>query len=263
MIATEIDNSARITISGTHPSMANLANDVGSVPSTMKLHGIHIVFRRSAAQEAVLQTLIAAQQNPASPWYHKWLTPSQFASQFGVAESDILKVITWLEQQGFSVNGVSRSKNGVSFSGTAGQVSATFGAELHYYKIYGHKYYAPSKDIGVPAALSSVVMSVTNLSSFRPKAHVKFRPKFTSSQSGDHYLTPNDVATIYDINAAYTAGYTGAGQTIVIVGQSAISVSDIENFQKAAGLTVKDPTLVLVPNSGSATVSSGDESESP
>ena len=57
-------------------------------------------------------------------------------------------------------------------------------------------------------------------------------------------------------------GYTGVGQTIVIVGQSSISVSDIEKFQKAAGLTVKDPTLVLVPNSGSATVSSGDEAES-
>jgi subtilase family serine protease len=261
-ITTEIDNSARMTISGTHPPMASLPNDVGSVPSAMKLQGINMVFRRSAAQEAVLQALIAAQQNPASPWYHKWLMPTQFASQFGVAESDIVKVITWLEQQGFSVNSVSRSKNGVSFSGTAGQVSATFGAELHYYKIHGHKYYAPSKDISVPAALSSVVMSVTNLSSFRPKAHVKFKPKFTSSQSGNHYLTPKDVANVYDVNSAYTAGYTGAGQTIVIVGQSSISVSDIENFQKAAGLTLKDPTLVLVPNSGSSAVSSGDESES-
>jgi len=261
-IATEIDNSARITISGTHPSMASMSNDAGSVPSATRLQGIHIIFRRSVAQEAVLQALIAAQQDPASPWYHKWLTPTQFASQFGVAESDIQKVITWLEQQGFSVNSVSHSKNGISFSGTAGQVSGAFGAELHYYDIDGHKYYAPSKDISVPAVLSSVVMSVTNLSSIRPKAHVKLRPKFTSSQSGDHYLTPNDVATIYDINAAYTAGYTGVGQTIVIVGQSSISVADIENFQKAAGLTVKDPTLVLVPNSGSATVSSGDEAES-
>jgi subtilase family serine protease len=142
-IATEIDNSARITISGTHPSMASMSNDAGSVPSATRLQGIHIIFRRSVAQEAVLQALIAAQQDPASPWYHKWLTPTQFASQFGVAESDIQKVITWLEQQGFSVSSVSHSKNGVSFSGTAGQVSAAFGAELHYYDIDGHKYYAP------------------------------------------------------------------------------------------------------------------------
>ena len=40
-------------------------------------------------------------------------------------------------------------------------------------------------------------------------------------------------------------------------------MSDIENFQKAAGLTIKDPTLVLVPGTGSSTIlSGGDEGES-
>jgi len=57
-------------------------------------------------------------------------------------------------------------------------------------------------------------------------------------------------------------GYTGNGQSIAVVGQSEVYLSDVENFQKAAGLTVKDPTLVLVPDSGSPAVSSGDEAES-
>ena len=70
------------------------------------------------------------------------------------------------------------------------------------------------------------------------------------------------MATIYDINSAYSAGYTGADQSIAIVGQSSIVLSDIEKFQSAAGLSTKDPTLVLVPNSGSATVHSDDEAES-
>lgn len=35
--------------------------------------------------------------------------------------------------------------------------------------------------------------------------------------------------------------------------------SDIEHFQTAAGLQVKDPTLVLVPGSGTSSHSSGDE----
>src|SRR6266566_3159478 len=87
-------------------------------------------------------------------------------------------------------------------------------------------------------------------------------PDFTSSQSGNHFLTPKDVATIYDINPAYKAGYNGAGQSIAVVGQSAIVLSDIEHFQTAAGFAVKDPTLVLVPNTGTATIRSGDEAES-
>jgi subtilase family serine protease len=242
--------------------MARQANDVGRVPAATKLHGINIVFSRSTAQEATLQALIAAQQNRSSPLYHKWLTPDEFAERFGVADSDIAKVRSWLEQQGFTADGIARSRNRVTFSGTVGQVETAFDTELHYYSVEGGRHYAPSKDLSVPAALSSVVQSVANLSSFRPRSHLRFKKKFTSSQSGNHYLTPKDVGTIYDISAVYNDGYTGAGQSIAIVGQSAVSLSDVESFQSAAGLSTKDPTLVLVPDSGTAADSSGDEAES-
>ena len=261
-ITAAIDNSERVTVSGSHPPMARQANDVGRVPAANKLHGINIVFSRSTAQEATLQALIAALQNRSSPLYHKWLTPVEFAERFGVADSDIAKVRSWLERQGFTVDGIARSRNRVTFSGTVRQVEAAFDTELHYYSVEGGRHYAPSKDLSVPAALSSVVQSVANLSSFRPRSHVRFKKNFTSSQSGNHYLTPKDVDTIYDISAAYNDGYTGAGQSIAIVGQSAVSLSDVDSFQSAAGLSTKDPTLVLVPDSGTAAVSSGDEAES-
>jgi subtilase family serine protease len=186
-----------------------------------------------------------------------------------MADKDIAKVEAWLEQQGFSIDSVSRSKNRIQFSGTVGQAESAFGAEIHYYKSENKTTYAPSSDLSIPAGLSSVAQTVTNLSSFRPNSFVRFRtpqsipkPNFTSSQSGDHYLQPGDVAVIYDIKPAYNAGYTGTGQSIAIVGQSSIELSDIENFQNAAGLTVKDPTEVIVPDSGTAAVSSGDEAES-
>jgi hypothetical protein len=268
-ITTEIDNSQRATIQGTHPPLARPENEAGRVPAGTKLQGISIVFSHTAAQEADLQALIAAQQDPASPQYHKWLTADEFAARFGVADADIQKVQLWLQQQGFSIDGVSRSKNRITFSGTTDQAEAAFATELHYYNVNGRKEFAPSTDIAVPAALSSLVRTVNNLSTFKPEPHIKSgaprrapQANFTSGQSGDHYLTPGDIATIYDINAAYNAGYTGAGQTIAMVGQSSIVLSDIENFQVAAGLTKKDPTLLLVPNSGTATVVSGDESES-
>ena len=91
------------------------------------------------------------------------------------------------------------------------------------------------------------------------------RPGFTSGQSGDVYFAPGDIATVYNINALYRSGYTGTGQAIAIVGQSAVQLSDIENFQSAAGLPVKDPTLDLVPNTGSSAINpygNGDELES-
>src|SRR5277367_1761755 len=268
-ITSEIDNSQRAIVPGTHPPLARPELDAGRVPAATKLAGITMVFSRSAAQEAALQSLITAQQDPASPQYHQWLTPNEFSARFGVADSDVAKVQFWLQQQGFSMDATSQSKTRLSFSGSVAQIESAFATEMHYYNVGATQHFAPSMDISVPAALSEMVQTVANLSTFRPKPHVKIStpqraptPNFTSSQTGSHFLTPKDIATIYDINPASKAGLTGSGQSIAIVGQSAVVLTDIENFQAAAGLTKKDPTVILVPNSGASAVSTGDEMES-
>lgn len=268
-IAGEI-TSERVVMPKSQPPLAKFAEDKGSLAPQTRLGSMSLVFSRSAAQEADLQTLIAAQQNPASPQYHAWLTPDQFAARFGMSDADIAKAEAWLEQQGFTVEGVSRSRNRITFSGTAAQAEAAFGVQLHNYQTDGTTHFAPAGDISLPAALSPVIQAVTNLSNFRPRSHMRVRqgslvptPNFTSSQAGNHhYLTPADIETIYDINAVHSQGITGSGQSIAIVGQSAVVLSDIENFQSAAGLTKKDPTIVLVPGSGASAVFTGDESES-
>lgn len=267
-IAGEI-TSERVVMSKSQPPLAKVAPDKGSLAPQTQLGNMSLVFSRSAAQEADLQALIAAQQNPASPQYHVWLTPDQFAARFGMSDADISKAEVWLEQQGFTVVGVSRSRNRITFSGTAAQAEAAFDVQLHNYQTDGSTHFAPAGDISLPAALSPVVQAVTNLSNFRPRSHMRVQPgqvvptsKFTSSQSGSHFLTPADIETIYDIKAAQSAGFNGSGQSIAIMGQSAVVLSDIENFQSASGLAKKDPTLVLVPNTGASTINTGDESES-
>jgi subtilase family serine protease len=268
-IAEEIDNARRSSLPGTHPPRAQVQNDAGRVPGDTSLSGIKIVFSRSAAQEADLQALIAAQQDPNSPQYHHWLTTSEFAARFGMADEDINKVEFWLQQQGFTVESISPSKNQITFSGNASLVESALQTEMHYYTIEGRKEYAPAADVTIPTALRGVVKTITNLSTIRPKPHVKFhapqravKSDFTSSQTSNHFLTPADVATIYDITAAYNAGYTGSGEKIAVVGQSSVVTTDIEHFETAAGQSIKDPNLILVPNSGTATIVSGDEAES-
>lgn len=262
-IASQIDDGVRLTVPGTRSPLARPGNDIGRMSPETQMTGMSIVFRRSPQQEAALESLIAAQQNPSSVLYHQWLSPDEFGARFGMSSSDLAKVQAWLREQGFSVDGVSRSHDRINFSGTAGQVQSAFGTELHYYSIFGKTHFAPSKDLSLPAALAPVVLDVTNLSDFRPKPRFK-RPKanFTSSQSGHTFLTPKDVATIYDVNPVYTAGFNGSGQTIAVVGQTSVALTDIENFETAAGLPVKDPTLLLVPGSGNVADFAGDESES-
>ena len=269
-LTAEIDSNSKVVLAGSVNPNALRQNDVGRIASSTRVGGITIYFRPSTEQQAELDALVKAQQTPGSAYYHKWLTPAEYASRFGPSDNDLEKIQTWIEQQGFAVDRVAKSHNSISFSGTVGQVELAFQTEIHNYTLGNEAHFANSTQLTIPAALSGVVRSVRNLDNFHPKPFVRFhknitstaKPAFTSSQSGSHYLQPGDVAVIYDIKAAYSAGYTGTGQSIAIVGQSEVDVSDIEKFQSASGLTKKDPTLVLVPNSGSAAVSSGDEAES-
>jgi subtilase family serine protease len=141
--------------------------------------------------------------------------------------------------------------------------------------VTGVKHFAPSTALSVPSALAPVVLGITNLDDFRPKAHVVFRknmrprPSFTgagstSASNETIFFAPGDIAVAYDITPLYNSSVTGAGQSITIVGQSAIQVTDLQAFQSAAGVnSTQTPNQYVVPNSGTPTVEAdGDEAES-
>jgi subtilase family serine protease len=203
-------------------------------------------------------------RDPASSLYHRWLTPKTFAARFGVADSDIVAAESWLISHGFHIDNVARSRDRITFSGTAAQVQAAFGAELHHYRAEGELHFAPASDLTLPAELASVTSAVLHLSDFRPKANVKVmagaRPDYTSSSTQAHYLAPNDVRTMYDVNS----NYYGTGQGLAVVGQSFVNTSlpsIIGTFQvNLTQYTAISP--VLVPGSGVEAISPGDQSES-
>lgn len=264
-ILSDISNSQMTVLRGSLLPQANPEFDAGRMPADTRLNGISVYFKRSAAQEADLQALLAAQQDPASPLYHQWLTPDQFAARFGMAQQDIDAVNNWLQQQGFAIDYVNRSRNAVHFSGTVGQFESAFQTQMHYYTIAGVRHFGPSTALSVPAAIAPVVQAVTNVSDLnRPRPmHIKARPGFTSSLSGNVFFAPGDIRTTYDMSPLISAGDTGIGQTVAIMGQSYVNVGDMEAFEAAAQLPKKDPNLVLVPGTGTdGTPYSGDESES-
>ncbi len=263
-IRSEISNAQTTTLKGSLHPMALTRNDAGRMPGDTRLSNISLYFSPSADQQAALDKLIQDQQNPASPQYHQWLTPDQYAARFGMAQSDLDQVQSWLQRQGFTVESTARSRNMIRFSGTVSQVESAFATQIHYYQSAGEKHFAPSTELSIPAALASVVAGVRNLNDFRPRPkHIPSRGAFTSTVSGSVFFAPGDIVTTYDVGPLYSAGVNGAGQSIAIAGQSAIQVSDIENFQSAAGLTKKDPTMLLVPGTGDSTVvTGGDEGES-
>lgn len=267
-IQSEVSSGFMTQIKGNVRPWAQARFDSGRMPADTPLSNVTLFFNRSAGQQAAVDALIAAQQDPASPLYHQWLTPEQFGARFGMAQSDLDKVQTWLEQQGFTVLDIARSKTFIQFSGTVGQFEQAFQTEMHYYTVDGKRHFSPSTQLSVPTAFASTVAGIHGISDFKPHYFhttpltARVSPEFTSGVSGSVFFAPGDIKVTYDMNPLLSAAYDGSGQTIAIMGQSDIAVTDIENFQKAAGLTVKDPNKILVPNTGSATMYQGDEGES-
>jgi Pro-kumamolisin, activation domain/Bacterial Ig-like domain (group 3) len=264
-ITEAIESANGTPMAGTVHPLAKTEFDQGMADNAKVLEGMTLNFKRSAMQEANLQALLQAQQNAGSATYHKWLTPAQFGQQFGMSSADIAKASAWLQQEGFTVTAVSQSSNSISFSGSVASVERAFQTQIHNYTVNGEKHFANSTQISIPGALAGTVSSVRGLNDFRLKPRLQFikaraagiNSHFTSGLTGGHYLAPGDFATIFDVSPLYTAGDTGKGETIAIIGQTDIVLADITDFRAAAGLTVNNPTVVTVPGSTPSSVATG------
>src|ERR1700749_2436976 len=101
-ITTRIDNAERLILTGHIHPRAIPANNRGRVAPSLKLSYVTLTLTQSAAQKSDLTNLLAEQQNPSSPNYHRWLTPVEFADRFGAAPSDISQITQWLQGQGLT-----------------------------------------------------------------------------------------------------------------------------------------------------------------
>jgi pro-kumamolisin-like protein/subtilase family protein len=268
-IAAQVEDGRLAVVRGNVHPLARPQYDQGKADPSFKLERITMMFRPTAAQQADLDALLAAQQNPPSPNFHQWLTPEQYADRFGIAQSDLNKITAWLQAQGFDIVEIPRSRNWIVFDGTAAQVEFALHSEVHNYTANGKKFYANSAEPSVPAALANVVLGFHGLHNFPVKPRglksigSSIQPNFTSSVSGKYYLSPGDFATIYDLGPLYTAtpAIDGTGQKIAIVGQSNIVLADITKFRSLSGLPANVPQLILVTGSSDPGIVDGDVQE--
>ena len=222
------------------PMQAKPEFDQGAVDSSLELSYITLMTVPSVDQQEALTQLLADQQDKSSPLYHQWLTPEQYADRFGLSPNDIQKITAWLQSQGFTIVRTARSRNWIAFSGTAGQVESAFQTQIHSFKVNGELHFANATPPAIPASLSGIVTGLRGLDDFRPKSQARRAdPSYTFADSGSnyHFISPGDIAAIYDINTLYSNGYNGTGQKLVVVGQTGVYQSDLTNFRQSFGLS--------------------------
>jgi subtilase family serine protease len=232
---------------------------VGAADGDLAMERMMLLLGSSPAQQESLEELLAAQQDPASSNYRRWLTPREFGEQFGPAPQDVETVTAWLRSHGFHVNGVAQGRRFIEFSGTAAQVAEAFHTEINSYVMEGKQYWANATNPYIPAALAPVVNGIASLHNFprramhRLVAQTSFAktnataiPEFNLS-NGSHALGPYDFATIYNVLPLWNASPSmdGTGQKIAIVARSNIDTGDVSDFQNLFGLPLNPPQIIV------------------
>jgi sugar lactone lactonase YvrE len=257
VITQALDEGRLVTLVGNTRPEANRKNDLGPVSDGLHLD-MYLQLKRSPEQDLAAQQFVESLTDPASPNFHKWITAAEYGQRFGAASEDIATVSRWLESHGFAVNGVPANNMVIDFSGTAGQVREALHTEIHVLAVAGERHFANMSDPQIPAALLPAVTGVVSLHNFRPRPMLVPRPQYTASPT-QTLVAPGDLATIYNLNPAFSGGYTGQGQTIVVVEDTDLynGTGDWSVFRTIFGLTPQYPygSLTQVhpaPGAGSA-----------
>jgi hypothetical protein len=225
-ITQTINEAQLVTLRRNTRPEANATNDRGALPEAYQVEHMLLLLQRSPQQEQKLDKLIDSLNDRKSPNFHHWLTAEEFGQRFGVAQEDIDSVTRWLESHGFQVNQVYPNRILIDVSGTAGGVKEAFHTEIHNLEVNGETHLSNMSDPQIPAALAPVIKGIFSLNDFKPEPMYKSAKDYTfagcttlPTQSGTncYSITPQDNATIYNLNPLFSAGISGQGQTIALV----------------------------------------------
>src|SRR5271165_6994393 len=249
-VINAVDDTRTVRLQGNVHPLATAVLDQGALPDSQPMTRMLLLLQRSPEQQLALRQLMDAQQTKGSGSYHAWLTPEQFGTQYGPSDTDVQAVTDWLTRQGFQVAKVAAGRTIVEFSGNAGQLRNAFHTEIHRFVANGEEHFANVNDPAIPEALAPVVKGVAALHNFpkhsylrnkglyrRTKETGELKPLFSFGNPLNYVLGPADFAKIYNVPALINGQPAGTGQTIAIVGDSNINVSDIQQFRSLFGLS--------------------------
>src|SRR5579872_280721 len=178
---------------------------------------LHISYK--LRNRAALAKLLDDQQNPASPQYHRWLTPTQFDARFGRTPAEVQAVSKWLSQNGIRV--MRSSGREMLSSATVAQAQRAFAT--HIMASPDGARFANSAAPQVPARFADVIGSIDGLDNLRhyvPVTRAPSSPRLSHSTSpaaarpaaaGGTAFGPQDVWTFYHQTPPVNGATDGSG----------------------------------------------------
>jgi subtilase family serine protease len=241
---------------------------------------------------AALTAEVQQVSDPKSPDYRHFLTPSQFAREFGPTSATIAQVTSSLRQEGLTVGAPSATGLSVPVSGNVGQVQSAFSTPISKYRLSSGKTgydnaTAPEVDTSVAPQIEGILgldtLSPPQPSTTVPEAsHAVAHPtadlaaptpaagqpqpvsgNCSTGIAGVHEdtgaLDAPDLAQAYSFTSLYSSNAYGAGSTIALVEMSGAgySMSDINYFANCYGITLGPNQITKVAVDGGTGTGAG------
>jgi uncharacterized repeat protein (TIGR01451 family) len=195
-----------------------------------------------------LTNLLNDLYDPASPSYHQFLTPAQFAERFGPTQQDYDAVAAFARSNRLNVLHTFPNRTMLAVDGSVADIQKTLHVQLNLYQHPTEKrtFFAPdaepSLDLAVP------VLAISGLDNYvvpHPLCHPAARshpatPLSGTAPSGNYWGT--------NFRTAYVPGttLTGAGQKVGLFELDDFYTSDIQSYEGDSGLSNVPLTRITV-----------------
>ncbi len=260
---------ARVRV-GSAPAIPHGARRLGALPKTRPLR---LTVALTPQDPSALQSYAQAVSTPGSSDFHHYLSVAGFARRFGADSSQIAAVQSSLRSQGLTVAAPTANGLTLAVKGSVADVEQAFSVTESQVQLPGGRTaYANDQAPQVASSLARSVQAVIGLddvTSPQPQglsqqhrgdsASADSTPQSagsgstpctkaadTSAGAGNTAYTADEIANAYGLNSYYAAGDEGQGETVALLEQEPLQLSDITAYQQCYGLPPAAPKVIDV-----------------
>ncbi|MGB8344791.1 MAG: S53 family peptidase [Ktedonobacteraceae bacterium] len=236
--------NALVPFHGTVPTLLKQSKLLGATDANQS---ITLSIGLNLRYENQLKGYIQDIYRPKSINYHRYLTPQQFDGVFAPSPATYNAVLHYLQQSGFTITNTYTNRLLIGFRGTIGLAEQAFHVTINNYTApNGQAYYANTSDPLLPASIASNVLSLDGLNNTLHFQHAAM-PARTLPSSGSNsptvsclghgggYLTPDQIASGYNLQGIYNQGLHGGGQIVGLFELDSFQMSDISAYESCYG----------------------------
>ncbi|MHB8462198.1 MAG: S53 family peptidase [Vulcanimicrobiaceae bacterium] len=208
----------------------------------MEVH-VGVTMQNAAGLAAYAQQV----SDPSSPLYRHFLTPQEIGDRFGASQSDYANAANYFASFGMKVGGWPQREM-LAVSGSYQQFGAAFGTTFGKYRM--------GNLVGIAPMSTPHLVRVAPIASVEGLANVQLLHSDMVRVTNSFFTgySPQQIANGLDFTGAYSAGFTGTGITVGIIGTGPIDPNDATKFSTLYNASMASITQVAAqPQAASTT----------